>query len=860
MSERQETQSPIRVELRTRARYGKRTVNSEYAWQAGEETVPRDLVRVCEALARASVVSGTFISLVAESGGTVWLLRVFREGVDSMSRAIAAVEVSAVVSPLPLPLRHWLGLSVVSLQPAERERIGVSGQFAIEVPPAQAEPEQPDADTAARASLGLPLSVNFRVALSLLTSHPWRYRGVCFALSGRPDRPAAWVDELVPYLCVNFAEPVLSEQEQTDLEAALSRTISQAELGYLSEMDAAQSRAVLRWARNPTPPFPYASAGDQFLGWLKQFRSAHYQGARLLAVLHRDLSPHRLPEGVIGEAARGLTVEAATFLDSASRGEPVETSPAVIEELGRGGFLDLEECAPLRLWARYAADSLAVAESAIDRFTRQEIPRSAAEFVLDLDGQAGAPGSAPPPHLLPAAEVAAKYGLPPPRRRLTQSLASITVPDQLTALREVGSLYGDWARGWARATLDGAVPPPGLLNAGEMLAAAEFRRRMLAEPKALLLLLISLLNEGRKDEAAAVWQEARGRPSHDLSPAACAVVEAHLGLAAPASALLSLAELKLLAYSGLASPEDLLPEDSASLLDCARVWPRTQALVHVIEERRGDVDLESLWFPEHWGPSVRQSFTPDRATEWLRAVDQCRLGTARRWLSRLHGFDPLLGEMLSGSEPAEADSLDAPKNLPWLATVAASLSKAERLRGLAGMAGTDVAVGREALADAISRALLPGVDEASRTLAAYSLNRVGPFPSVEGVSPELVLALTPALDVVALINAIFISQNTGLSSHAGTAGALVERLRATGSACPPHGYSLRQRQLHVPLASALAQVPGWESLAPDAGGRARYAVLLLRQLGLEPGDLLGVEHPSEGPAVDSTKLPEKNHE
>jgi hypothetical protein len=856
--EQREPQSPGKVELQTQARFGKRAGASEYAWQMGEENVPPDLIGVCDALARISANSGSFISLVAESGGSVWLVRLFREGVDDMFRAIAAIELSVVVAPSQLPLEHWLGLAVVSLQSVERERIGESLRFTINVPPAQAAPEPPNDNILARAFLGLPVSTSFRVALSLLSLRPWRYRGVCFALSGRADHLLTWVDELSPYLCVNFAEPLLSDEELMDLQAALSRPISASERSCLLNIDAGSARAVLRWSLRAISPFPYTDSS--LIDWLKVFRSSQFHGAELLATFRRDVTQPHLPPELINEATRSLSLEAASFIRSVARGEPVEASLEIVEELGQQGFLDMEEFAPLRLWAKYARESAVVAEMAINRFVRQGVEQQAAEFVLNLNSRDETQWNILMAHLAPAVRIAIKHGLPAPRQRLAQALSVTNNPAQLGVLREIGSIYGGDADALAHLVLEGTVPASNLLTHEEILAALRIRQQVLQAPHAFLSVIAGLLKSDRKEHAIALWQAAQQTALFELSPAGRKIVEAHLGLIPPVQAPVSPDELKLLVHLGLAEPEDVLPDplDSSSLVNYARAWSGTRSLAQIIE---GSVEVASELpvFPAAWKPAVKEAVTPLRALRWLQRVKSSQLRDARHWLANLHGFNTLFDEILCSGETISVSTPELPEILRWLPVIAASSSRAEQLRGLLDLAKSDLAKNNDASAAAIVSALLPQCNEQAYSFAVYALSRVGPFPPLEGVPPDLIINLMPVLDVISLVNGIFAGHDTSLSKELIVIRSIVERLSKNGSALPAHGYTLAQRQRHLPLTKALAQIPGWQSLAPDAASRAQYLKDLLQQLDL---DLCELQTPTNQPAPEQVagtmKSPEED--
>jgi hypothetical protein len=172
--------------------------------------------------------------------------------------------------------------------------------------------------------------------------------------------------------------------------------------------------------------------------------------------------------------------------------------------------------------------------------------------------------------------------------------------------------------------------------------------------------------------------------------------------------------------------------------------------------------------------------------------------------------------------------------LPWLSAYALSLTRAQRLRGLSNAVSTGIARGDELMAGNYVRALFSQINEKDYLFASYTLSRVGPFPMLPGVTPDLIVALSPWLEPLLLIDAIFVSTDTTLSNSPDVAGAIVRQLCERGTAYPAYGYTIEQRQRHLVFAATLSTAPGWEALAPDESSRRRYAERLLNQLGLKP--------------------------
>jgi hypothetical protein len=823
-----------KVELQVRARFGKRDGASDYSWLFGRENVPPELLSVCEPLARTSASAGTYISLIAKAGTESYLVRAFRQGVDNAYRTIAALEVAVIIAPQQLPIGHWLGLAVVSIQKHERERIGESSQFTINVPPPTIEPAEPERDQLARARLGLPLSATFRVALSLLNVRPWLYRGVCFASSGKQDLPLPWINELAPYLCVNFSDPRLSDMESALMDAALSRQISQAEWEALRVLRPEQIREAIQWSLNPATESPVKSSEDELLPWLVAFRASSATGASLLKTLRRDVKPHAVSASVATFVMKDVSVEAASFILALMRGEALRPELSVIEELAAQGYLEDEETAPLSAWVEYARLSTAVAEQAVRRFVERGVELPAAQFVLDLE----ATDSSRPirlDSLKVAAQLAVNYGLQAPRRRLLEAVQSVTWPEQLRLLGELGSTYCGWAQALMQLISNGTVPQADTLTPEEIKVAIEVRARVLNIPTALLEVLAILVRAERLEEATQLLRALEGTQATGIDAATYKVLRARLGLGPPASPPPQATVLRLLAQFDLARPSDIsLGEaDEPKLVEYARIWPATSMLANIIQGCDDDLPVDPApEFPSTWTEAVRQALNTSRAARWLQKLDTPERRSALRWLAELHGFEAETLEALCGEDALPAAPLEE-DILPWVSAYTSSFTRAQCLRSLSNAVAAGVSRGNDHLAEKFVRALFSQIDETNCAFASYALSRVGPFPVLTGVEPEMIVAVAPWLDALALIDGIFVNTETTLSKRPDVVSQLVKQLREKGIGCPAHGYTREQRQRHLTFAAALSDVPGWEALAPTSSTRMKYAKGLLAQLGLD---------------------------
>lgn len=828
------------VELQAQARFGKRDAGSEYSWLVGRERVPPELLEACEPLARVTTAAGVYASLVVETRGETWLARAYREGVDSAYRSIAALELVTLVNPRRLPPDRRLGLAVFSIRPEERQRIGETSLYTVSVPEAQSDAVEIDVPTLWRARLGYPLSLPLRTALSLLGRGQWPYRGVCFASTGKNEPPPAWVDELAPYLCVNFGEPRLTEQQRVTLEAVRLRPPSEEEWEALRELEPERIGRALRWASNPTPPAPLDSPEDSLLHWLIAFRSARADGGEeLIRALRYDLAPHRLPPSIFAAAVRGLSPETTQFLAAAALGDGAAAASAhVVEELGQRGLLADEEVVPLKLWAAHAGGSAVAAEQGAMRFTREGISMSAARFVLDLPPDARTNSWHYTYDLSKAAALALHYGLPEPRAQIMHALLEAADSTSLYTLRELTNVYGGWAEALLGVTLEGRFPAAGVLTADEMAAAVQARSRALGRTQAPFEALAALAAASREDEAAALLQALPEPAPEGAAAAAFRVIKARLSLGPPAEPALSQFELEKLASLRLARPGDVTPGvgGGLSLAACARAWAETAPLARLLEGNFGAEAEPAPFYPEAWAEPLRRELTPASAAPWLRQLAPEQRPAALRWLAGLHGFDPTPLEAVCEGRDLPTGDLNLRALLPWLSAATSAASRERRLLGLANVAQSGRVCGDDLLAGQVADALLPASGGGTRAFVVYALSGVGPLPSLAGLPADLVGALAAVLDAVALVDAVFACFDGELSLSPELVARLAARVRESGAHCPAHGYTNEQRSRHLPLASALSLERGWEALAPDADGRALYVRRLLRQFRLEPDD------------------------
>jgi len=92
---------------RSIALFGKRDAGGDYEWLRGRDAIPNHLYDACEQLAQTSNETGVVLSLVSVVATRTFLVRTFRQGIDSAYRPVLALEVATLESDAPL----WRSLS-----------------------------------------------------------------------------------------------------------------------------------------------------------------------------------------------------------------------------------------------------------------------------------------------------------------------------------------------------------------------------------------------------------------------------------------------------------------------------------------------------------------------------------------------------------------------------------------------------------------------------------------------------------------------------------------------------------------------------------------------------------------------------
>src|SRR5262245_50881954 len=129
------------LNLQTIAHFGKRDGASDYNWIFGRESIPSDLLMICEPLSRLSVSTYASISVVTEENDRVWLVRTYFQGTDNSRRPIAAIDVANSIESTHLSTEEWVRLAGVGMQQRDLEQVGKPGRFSMILPLPKVDPE-----------------------------------------------------------------------------------------------------------------------------------------------------------------------------------------------------------------------------------------------------------------------------------------------------------------------------------------------------------------------------------------------------------------------------------------------------------------------------------------------------------------------------------------------------------------------------------------------------------------------------------------------------------------------------------------------------------------------------------------------
>jgi hypothetical protein len=826
----------LEIRLDPVALFAKRDGASDYGWQAGRERLLPGVVRLVEALGQHAASTQAQIALLWRGEEeSSWLARSFARVVDAAGRLSPAVEVLQLAGTDRHSPEVWLRLLSEALGWKALEH---TEPFTCAPRPIEVEPRRLGGDEELRARLGLALSLTPLQALDLVRRPrwPWRYRGICYSWSlGGGCIPR--LPELRPFVCVNFDAPPADTEEQALLHAMGRHAPVAEEWQLFDQLAVGEVRRALDWIAAGAPPPAPVRQGDLLAPWVVAWlrRRDGAGGPALLDAVAESAAGEPPATAALQAAAPELSAGALDTLAGVLAGEAPALGPEAAEELARGGYLGSEVGGRLGLdlWAAYAATSEAVANAAVQRLVRLDVPPAAAGFLLDLPAlhADGAPVELPEPR---AAELAARIGLAAPRRALAAALASVEAPASLERLAEVARAFHGWGEGFAQGLATGR-PGPGL-SGDDLLQVVTARQRVLKDTTAWRTVLAGLVHRDEVEAARDLFARLARQPS--LAPPAelAAVLAARLGAGPPAPAPLA-STLEPLAREGLARPDDIViaPEDGRQVPHWAALWPTTARLAHLYEGH-GAGALPAV--PAGWRAAVRGGLAPSRLARWLAASPELPRAEIDAWAAEVLELPRGRLEALLDGDRGGADADTAGRARDWLAALAGGRPRPEALRLLAAQVRLGLFQGDENGAGELVDQLLPQESEPGRELAVHALCRVGPLPQLDGVSPDLAQASIYGLDPVDLVDAAFRMTGTELTTRPDWVEGVATLVERSGAACAPRGYLKRQLRRHAALAVRLAQLPGWERLALDRPLRERLALRLLKLLGVRPEDLV----------------------
>lgn len=143
----------------------------------------------------------------------------------------------------------------------------------------------------------------------------------------------------------------------------------------------------------------------------------------------------------------------------------------------------------------------------------------------------------------------------------------------------------------------------------------------------------------------------------------------------------------------------------------------------------------------------------------------------------------------------------------------------------------------EKRAEDLLQVMAPELRGDAFSLAVHALTGIGPIPCLDAVPAPIVAAFANVVAPIALVDALMALSAPRLDLSPSAIQAIVAAVRVSGLPCPDHGYRTDQINTHMPLAQALAALPGWTSLDVRLSVRRRWALDLLRQVGMSVDDL-----------------------
>lgn len=838
------------VEARSLALFGKRDASGDYEWLRGRDAIPPSLYDACEQIARISNETGVVLALVMDVEGRTFLVRTYRQGIDSAYRPILALEVAALDDGAAVTRADWVGLAGASLQAASQEVAGSGRPISLEIPTAQE--TEPDPEALDRVRLGVPVSVNVPVARNLLRRFPRRFPGLVLAPKLKDGATVPWKPFLAPYLAVNFGPPPLRDDEEEALRAIRERRPDADEWERLAAVDAGRVRQALSWALQPAgrPPL-LAAEDDPLLPWLIGFRGERLSGADLLRTLRADLDGAPLPVSVWADAFPTLSPDARDAILAAEGDNWDGIGVATLEDLARHGLLDDGKLFPLKRWAPAARGSEVLAARALSVLHSRGVEDAVARLALGLP--VDEPLSLQ--QVERAAEIAQGLELPLSLTALRDVLAQPSSPQHLEAAERIGPAIGAEGVRLARIARHGTLPEERTVEPADLVLALQARSRALPE-MSLLPILSDLCKLGWTDEGRAVLAaEAEGKLPL-LSPEARGVARARLDGGSPVP-VTAAETLRPLVWAGLARPEDVIPPaDATALAAAAALWPQTLPLAGILRGQGPVPAMETC--PTAWLPSLRQALRPEMVAQWLSRLAPGERPAGRSWICSALGLPAAIAQLFDGGLSPGDDAEVLRDHLSWIALFARAGGSEERQDLLVGLIQARIAEGDDRFADRIAAELFPGAGEELHDLMVHLLSGVGPLPPFANTSPELLSRLVPLMPALPLVNALFLSREGSLTRSPALIEAVVARVKEAAVACPDQGYTVFQIHRHAGLARRLSELADWERVTLDPEVLKRIGRREVRRLGLPvpeswdaPVQETETASVAEAPAMDS---------
>ena len=817
------------------ARFGKRDANHDYEWLRGRDAIPREMVGICQYLARAANDQTVALAAVLALPDGVWLARTFHQGIDAAYRSTYALEVGTLRASGPLDAAAMLGAARLAvLADGWPSEASAQGEIAVEIPPLHDPPDEPSAAQLRRARLGLPVcAATTGEALALLRRCPRHLQGVAMAPRLR-DGVVPWDRELAALLAVHFDAPPLDAEESAVLAQVDERPPGEEEWQALDRLDAATVRTALLWAENPAAPFPVLT-NDSLRSWLVAWRRRELRGLPLLVALQKDLALAALPFERLQQALPELSPRAIEILaaGSAADGGPIDAG--ALRELAAAGLLGDGSPIPPRAWlgaALHDGTEGPIAEPVLAA-GRARWPAAGASAAAAVWLLAPAAASAPPSVAEAGQAIAAarRLDVAIPLARLWQLAARQPAASGLQTLSEMTPWFGLAGTALDAFLRTGCLPPLGAVAPADLVPALAARQRLAGAPD-VTAVLVGLLAQDRAEEARAILAAGADGTLPRLPDAVAGILEARLAGDPPPPVTL---EPLLLPFArcGVLRPEDVVPRgEIAQLMGIAAMWSATAPLAAMLRREPETPPAEAC--PPGWLAPLREVLTRAWVQSWLAAWRGRDPAPGRRWLCQTLDL-PARVRSLAGAPAGRGpeDAAHLAETLSWIVALWHADTLENRLAVVAATVAKSWLEGADEEAADLVRGLLHQAEPELQELGIHLLSRRGPLPPISHIAPAHLASLVPVADPLPIVDALFSAPGSPFTDAPVLVEAVVLRVEQAAVACPPRGYTTAQRQRHATLACRLAQLPGWEHIGLAAATRRRIGVRLLGELGLD---------------------------